>query len=64
MTMVVAILEKELTKVETPVKTSQLERVPPTPPPRERFPLVLIVRSAIRLYDIPAPEMLVVVLLP
>lgn len=57
MTVIKARLEKKLVEVETFVETSQLERVPPSPPLRAEFPLVSPAPPAVGLYDMPAPGM-------
>lgn len=58
MTVIKARLEKKLVEVETFVETSQLERVPPSPPLRPEFPLVSPAPpAAVGLYDMRAPGM-------
>lgn len=62
--MAVARLEKRPAEVETPVETSELERIPPLPLPPPQFPHVPITPPTIGLYDILTPGTLVGVLLP
>lgn len=66
MAVAVAVVRLENSPVETdtPIKTFELERVPPIPPSVPPFPIVLTTPLADTMYGMPTPRMPLGVLFP